>query len=43
MVDVGMAVVSLAKPLDEIEVGVQDDRIVHVGDRKRCHAVVVRN
>ena len=33
MVDVGMSVVSFAKSLDEVEVGVEDDRIVDVGDR----------
>ena len=41
VVDVGMAVVPLAQPLDEIEMGFQDDGIIHVGNGERALPLVV--
>ena len=41
VVDVGVAVVFLAQPLDEIQMGLQDDGIVHVGDREWALTLVV--
>ena len=35
VVDVGMAVVPLPKPLDEVQMGFQDDGIIHVGNWER--------
>ncbi len=43
MVEVGVAVIPLAEPLDQVKVGVQDDRIVHIRDRKRALPSVVRH
>ncbi len=42
VVDVGMAIVLLAQPPDEVQMGFQGDGIIHVGDRERSVAVVVR-
>ena len=41
VVDIGVAVVLLAQPLDEVEMGLQDDGIIHVGDRERALTLVV--
>ncbi len=41
VVDIGMAVISLAQPLDEVEMGLQDGGVVHIGDGVRALPLVV--
>ncbi len=42
MGEVGVAVVSLAQAADEVDMALEDDRIVHVGDHHGCRPVVSR-
>ena len=41
VVDIRVAVVFLAQPLDEIEMGFHDNGIIHVGDREWALTFVV--
>ena len=41
VVDIGVAVIFLAQPLDEVEMGLQDGGIVHIGDGERALTLVV--
>src|SRR5208282_747722 len=41
VVDVRMAVVHLAHPLDEVQMGLLDGRIIQIGDRQRALPLVI--